>query len=77
MNKLILLMALVSSGAVADGHIYQPVYQDRYNNYNSQRIITIDPVQQRMIQLQQERQYRSIEDNAVRKGLKDAWRGDR
>jgi len=75
MNKLILLMALTSSGAIADGHMYgyqQQTYDT--SQYYRPQVIQIDPVQQRFIQLQQEKEYRFKEDTAVRQGLKDAWR---
>jgi len=77
MNKLILLMALTSSGAIADGNVYgyqQQTYDT--SQYYRPQVIQIDPVQQRFMQLQQDRGYKLQEDTAVRQGLKDAWRGD-
>jgi len=80
MNKLILLMAIASSGAIADSHVYGGYQQQTHDasQYYRPQVIQIDPVQQRFIQLQQEKQYKLQEDTAVRQGLKDAWRdGDR
>lgn len=74
MKTLFVVMMIASCSVFADGdRIYERYgYGSRYNP----QVVYPDNVQLYIMQQQAERLRKSNEDYAVRKGLKDAWRGD-
>lgn len=73
MKKLFAILMFVSCSVMADGvRIYE---QYGYGNRYNPQVVYPDNVQLYIMQQQAERTRRTYEDNAVRKGLKDAWNG--